>query len=291
MVMALFKRNKSKKATTKSIDTQHNNKLTLFFDKITRTPPCHKLKRPSMAHLASLFKSDSQILDQDKTYERRRYQQNMARQQQQQLTDAMLSSSASPIINDKVPGILIRRPSLTTSPSFDDHYKKNQYGKCDNISPTTDGIQFVSQGITHGDLIVEQRYIDTKKTFLLDQDKQSAYSTLFSFSTTTTNTTTSSPHIWDSAFWLDGDQPPPLLTRKISAPQERHYHHHQQQQSDDVPNIIKELRRINTITNDSMIRPLQRHRSFMVKKGRFEVSIETSTEADTHYTGNGPTLG
>jgi hypothetical protein len=105
--------------------------------------------------------------------------------------------------------------------------------------------------------------------------------------------------IWDSAFWNDNNtgQSAPL-NRKISAPPPiRRQQHHQ----DHVPPVLHELRRINTISNDDLHRQqqryhhhqrqqqqsLQRNHSYVVKKGRFEVSIETTDPGLTNTTTTG----
>ncbi|CAO3600668.1 unnamed protein product [Absidia cylindrospora] len=153
------------------------------------------------------------------------------------------------------------------------------------------------------------------KGALLDQDKLSAgtSSSIFTLNYSTTSNASSSnhkqqPQIWDSAFWNDNNNnldsvaySKALAQRKVSAPTERRHHHHQsngshshqhqQRQPPSDGSILHELRRINTISNDHLTHqqshhrqtPLRRNRSYVIKKGRFEVSIETSdrTERDT----------
>lgn len=108
--------------------------------------------------------------------------------------------------------------------------------------------------------------------------------------------------IWDSAFWNDNNtEQSTLLNRKISAPSPiRRQHHHR----DHVPPVLHELRRINTISNDDLHKQQQRYRhpyrqqqqslqrnhSYTVKKGRFEISIETAGHANTTATGNSVSL-
>ncbi|ORZ08913.1 hypothetical protein BCR42DRAFT_424269 [Absidia repens] len=159
--MLFSKRNRSKRAT-KSIDTQQQHrqqytepvsKLSHIFSKFTNTITPHQrhvLKRPSMTHLVSFFKSDSQLdtlgkdsgFTKDMNFERRRYQQNMQTPRQPKddgyatlyqkehpeydLSGSSLIGSQFPSMNhhisnnhNHVPSILIRRPSLTTSTSLD----------------------------------------------------------------------------------------------------------------------------------------------------------------------------
>ncbi|SAM03098.1 hypothetical protein [Absidia glauca] len=105
--------------------------------------------------------------------------------------------------------------------------------------------------------------------------------------------------IWDSAFWNDNkSEQSTLLNRKISAPPPiRRQQHHQ----DHVPPVLHELRRINTISNDDLHKQqhryhhhqrqqqqsLQRNHSYVVKKGRFEISIETTDPGHTEATTTG----
>ncbi|SAM03296.1 hypothetical protein, partial, partial [Absidia glauca] len=245
MVLSAFKskRNTCKKATP-AIDTQHesqmkHSKLANFMNKLSDPRPLrHVLKRPSMAHLTSYFCSDT---DKDKTYERRRYQQQTKEKQQPQVFQNEQPLS----VNKKVPSILVRRPSL---PCLDDGFSSRYLSNPSFIGgdPNRHKTGTDDSSICY----------DTKK-MMMDQDKRSAYSTLFSLSTTNTGSTTfTQPQIWDSAFWFDH----PPLTRKVSAPPERH---------PDVPAILHELRRINTISTHPLV----------LKRGRFEVSIETAAAA------------
>jgi hypothetical protein len=124
------------------------------------------------------------------------------------------------------------------------------------------------------------------------------------------------PQIWDSAFWNDNSMESinyskTLPQRKLSAPTDRRQHYYQLQQSHSSQQqqqmqlqhrqlkqqqcqsssdttILHDLRRINTISNDQLIHqrhqqfhrqiPLRRNQSYVIKKGRFEVSIETSSD-------------
>lgn len=270
MVMTVFKskRNTCKKATT-AIDTQNEppmkySKLANFMNKLSDPRPLrHVLKRPSMVHLTSYFRSETAITtDKDKTYERRRYQQQNMEKQQPQAVLFQNEQLESPLsVNNKVSSILVRRPSLPClDDGFSSRYLSNQndssFGGDDLMArqyANKTGIPTLSDD--NSLCCVE----DTKKTMMMDHDKRSAYSTLFSLSTITTGSSTfTQPQIWDSAFWFDS---PPPLTRKVSAPPERH---------PDIPGILHELRRINTIST---------HPCVMLKRGRFEVSIETSTES------------
>ncbi|CAO3650576.1 unnamed protein product [Cunninghamella blakesleeana] len=73
------------------------------------------------------------------------------------------------------------------------------------------------------------------------------------------------PHIWDSEFW---QQPSSSILKK------------QLQHNQDIPNVLYELRKLNTTSNEHLSKkennPLRKQRSCVIKKGRFEVSLETT---------------
>jgi hypothetical protein len=153
MVIAeIFSSHSRCKIATKSTNHQHqhdtatNNtkasKLSRFFKKLTHPAmishhPSHRhlIKRPSMAQMnPPIFQSDSQIPiidyrsdpDKDKMYERRHYQETTRRIQQQlpENDDSSLDQSDKLACfytnaNDST-SFIRRRPSLTTSPSFDE---------------------------------------------------------------------------------------------------------------------------------------------------------------------------
>ncbi|CAO3587058.1 unnamed protein product [Absidia cylindrospora] len=269
----------------KSMDHRHEpattinntaNKLSRFFKKITHpafSTPHHRhrhpLKRPSMAQMnPPIFQSDSQISiidhcpgpDKDKMYERRRYQQRSKNLHQ---NEKLPSSSYG---TDVDPDYFIKhRPSLTTSPSFDEvlqcHLSPSSSDRNSTInanlhsdynSINTDSIhdKFTNGGDTTKDDDENSHGHGDRASGSLEQQSRPSQSVL------------SIKHL-----------SPIIIADDSTLAPTAQYH---------APWILQELRRMNTISNDSPVTTcpssssLQRHRSYVIRKGRFEISIEPS---------------
>ncbi|ORZ16268.1 hypothetical protein BCR42DRAFT_451234 [Absidia repens] len=294
------------KIGTKFMNHQHEpnstsnstvSKLSRFFKKIAHpvfSSPHHRhrhpLKRPSMAQMnPSIFQSDSQISiidhspgpDKDKMYERRRYQQRSKILHQNE----KLPSSSSVIDPDC---FIKRRPSLTTSPSLDEVLRYHP------SLPSSDRNSTINANLHSDSNSISTDYIHDKYTI-------GGYSTKHGNNDDGDNFEGNSHEHDDSAsgsdrVLLEQQSPGPsrhsqsILSIKHLSPviisddrmttPPAQYH---------APWILQELRRINTISNDSPAKAtcqhqtsplssssLQRNRSYVIRKGRFEISIEPS---------------
>ncbi|CAO3652735.1 unnamed protein product [Cunninghamella echinulata] len=96
------------------------------------------------------------------------------------------------------------------------------------------------------------------------------------------------PHIWDSEFWKDPTTatttttPCKLKQQQIPLPEQKQNHEEgDNEHKEDIPNVLYELRKMNTTSNDCLKKsennPLRKQQSCcVIKKGRFEVSLETT---------------
>ncbi|KAI9300364.1 hypothetical protein BJ944DRAFT_273149 [Cunninghamella echinulata] len=96
------------------------------------------------------------------------------------------------------------------------------------------------------------------------------------------------PHIWDSEFWKD---PTTTATTATScklkqqhlplSEQKQNHEEEDNEHKEDIPNVLYELRKMNTTSNDCLKKSennsLRKQQSCcVIKKGRFEVSLETA---------------
>ncbi|KAI8098697.1 uncharacterized protein BX664DRAFT_319365 [Halteromyces radiatus] len=289
--------------------------------------PQHELKKPSITNLSSLFKSDSyipvirqdSILDKDKCFERQRYHKT----NQIKVKEESTSSQTIPSILIRRPSLTTSSSSSSSLVETSKYFSSSSIDNKNNSNITNpSSINGSSNLTTHsGDLTAKQfadiagikilseddgtddsewindqdegddllvgKVSATHLTKMTDQDKSSSictYSTLLSRNESTASSQLrkqSSLQIWDSAFWHDGfNEQSNSLLRKTSAPPQRH-------KDNPMPNIIHELRRINTISNEYLTNQyhhqsssVQHKRSCVIRKGRFEISLETTDSTE-----------
>ncbi|KAI8339735.1 hypothetical protein BC941DRAFT_421277, partial [Chlamydoabsidia padenii] len=261
------------------------------------------------------------IYDQDKTYEHRHYQGTIRRKNMDNDNNdngnndndnSKPSGTGDSLLQHHTTYSNTGRPPITKSPSLNEiakyqpyrppHFNRNRSihqgiiineSKGHNQQSTTKS----SSSIQHSAELVPTILTDSRNSSKCHNNDNSCDSGLYnndddngdkngnsidihSHGTTKGRQQDKQLQIWDSAFWNENKMES-TLNRKISAPPPGRGRREQQ----TMPPVLHELRRINTISNDNLdtqrYRSLQRNHSYVVKKGRFEISIETSDSTCT----------